>query len=707
MLFPKSVLFVAVTSAVFSMSVVAAESTEVIEVKGHTHLLRSDLDSLISSTLIEREQLDLMESSSLGETLKNTAGIHASYFGPSASSPVIRGLDGPRVKVMQNGLDGGDASRSGPDHQVTSESSTATQIEILRGPATLLYGSGAIGGVVNVIDNRIPMTQIEEFSGDISASYSSGANEKVTALVLEAGQGNMSFHFDGFWRDADETKIPGAAELEHEEHEDGEEDKDHEEQHGIIENSQGSSSGFTVGSSYINDNFTFGVAYGRIDSEYGLIGHEHEGHDHHEGHGHDHEDHHDEAEHEEGEHEVLPHIEATQNRYQAIASWQQPFAEVPKIVIKAAYTDYQLQEIEGSQVATQINNDSAELKLEIYHQWLTDWQGVLGAHYLYSDYSPIGEEAITAPTRTNSWALFATQKRQLGQVELHLGARIERVSIKPELGTEGIDVEFTPISFSSGINWQLNDRQQLLLNFSHSQRALGANEIYAFGEHLGTSSFDIGAYYGAVPHGDHVHYVLGEGDKPTTEDANTLDLGWRYQGEQHIFAASLFYSRVNNFAYQQEQDIAYHLSVYQQRQDDVTLYGGEFQHSFFINEQWTLSSFVDYSRIKLTDGGNLPRIPPLRIATQLDYEINDWHANLMVSHYTKQNKTAVNESATAGYTLVDASIYKHQQLANSELIYFVKATNLLDQEARVHGSFLKDKAPLPGASLKIGLRWSF
>jgi iron complex outermembrane recepter protein len=160
--------------------------------------------------------------------------------------------------------------------------------------------------------------------------------------------------------------------------------------------------------------------------------------------------------------------------------------------------------------------------------------------------------------------------------------------------------------------------------------------------------------------------------------------------------------------YQQQLDlVADDLAAYQRVQDDVMLYGGEMQHSYFINDSWTLSSFVDYSRVKLIDASDLPRIPPLRIASQLSAELDDWHANVMVSHYRPQHKTAANESATEGYSLVDASVYKHIQRNDSELVYFVKASNLFDQEARVHSSFLKNKAPLPGVSIKAGVRWSF
>lgn len=294
--------------------------TETIVVRSNAHLLRSDLDSLISSTLIEREQLDMMQASSLGETLKFTPGIHANYYGPSSSRPIIRGLDGPRVKILQNGLAAGDASASAPDHQVSSEVSTATQIEVLRGPATLLHGSGAIGGVVNVIDERIPTKLSDEISGEVVGAFSTVDDAKDAAFSISGSSGNWAFYADGFAKDANETNIPVlAAHEEHDEHEE-EHEEDHDEHEEstrkVIENSQNRSDGFTLGTSYITDSFMMGIAFGSTSSKYGLVGHSHGEHEHEEEHE-DHEEDHDEHEeegHDEHADEMLPFVLTEQDR---------------------------------------------------------------------------------------------------------------------------------------------------------------------------------------------------------------------------------------------------------------------------------------------------------------------------------------------------------------------------------------------------------
>ena len=701
--------------------------TETIVVRSNAHLLRSDLDSLISSTLIEREQLDMMQASSLGETLKFTPGIHANYYGPSSSRPIIRGLDGPRVKILQNGLAAGDASASAPDHQVSSEVSTATQIEVLRGPATLLHGSGAIGGVVNVIDERIPTKLSDEISGEVVGAFSTVDDAKDAAFSISGSSGNWAFYADGFAKDANETNIPVLAaheeHEEHEEHDEHEEDHDEHEEEGhdeheestrkVIENSQNRSDGFTLGTSYITDSFMMGIAFGSTSSKYGLVGHSHEEHEHeeeHEEHEEDHDEHEEEG-HDEHADEMLPFVLTEQDRTQFNAKWFDLGNGIESISLKAVHVDYKLQEIEEGAVGTQITNKTDEVKLQLNHNWIDQWQGIVGVHIQNDSTTPVGAEANSPATKTDATAIFATQRRQLGAAEWHLGARIEQVEIKPTLTQANAlsSIDFTPVSWAAGVDWAVTENQQLLVNLSHSQRALSASELFAFGEHLGTQTFDVGAYFNmGVVDGNATHQPTAQFNKLETEDANTLDIGWRYEGVDFVFATSAFYSRVNNYAYRERVvEDSGELPVYQYRQNDAKLYGGEVQFSYFFNEQLTFSSFVDYSQVQLTSGEDLPRIPPLRIKNTLNWEHMDWHYNVGVTTYAKQDKVGQFEEETDGYTLVDVGVYKHQNVSVGQLKYFLKVNNLFDEEARVHSSFLKEQAPLPGVNVKLGVRWTF
>lgn len=278
----------------------AASAIENIDVIG-TPLHTSTMESAQPVTVVAGEDLRRKQASTLGETLKNEVGVHSSYFGPVASSPIIRGLNGPRVLITQNGLDASDASRVGPDHIVATEATTARQIEILRGPDTLFYGSGAIGGVVNIVDDRVPSSS--ESRGAFLLEHDTVNDGDQANMEYTGGSDQFAFHVDGFWRDGDDYEIPGAAEAEAAHDHDHDHDHDHgEEEHemsedGVLRDSASEGKGINLGGSWLLDNGYVGLSYGRLEREYGIPGHSH-GHE--EEHG---EDHHDEDHGEEDHHE--------------------------------------------------------------------------------------------------------------------------------------------------------------------------------------------------------------------------------------------------------------------------------------------------------------------------------------------------------------------------------------------------------------------
>ena len=258
--------------------VLSASVIEVIDIHA-TPLHASNIESALPINVIGEDELKMKQAATLGETLKHEVGVHSSYYGPVASTPIIRGLDGPRVLITQNGLDVGDASRVGPDHVVATETSTATQIEVLRGPATLFYGSGAIGGVVNVVDNRVPTSSEDEV--DYLLQYNDVSNEQQASFNLQTGTEEVAFHLDGYWRDSKDYKLAGPADI-HDEHGVDEEDHDHEEEDHDEESntdrlasSAASAFGGTLGASYLLDDGFVGFSYGYMDREYGIPGHVH------------------------------------------------------------------------------------------------------------------------------------------------------------------------------------------------------------------------------------------------------------------------------------------------------------------------------------------------------------------------------------------------------------------------------------------------
>jgi iron complex outermembrane receptor protein len=356
-------------------------------------LKRTVLESATPVSILRGEELDQNQAATLGDTLKNVPGVHSSYYGPVASSPIIRGLDGPRVKIVQNGLGASDASRVGPDHQVSTETSTATQIEVLRGPATLLYGSGAIGGVVNVVDERLPTARQDEFNGEVFAQYDGVSNGKTVSTNLNMGSGDFAFHLDAYNRKTDDYDIPVPANI------------NEEGGRSTLTNSAIDASGYNLGAGWITDDTRAAFAYGHMDSEYGLPS-------------------------EEG-----VYIKLKQDRYQGVVDWNNLDGFISSVHSQNAYTDYQHSEIEGGEIGTTFKNESIESRLWVEHTPISGWKGVLGVHYNNSDFQAIGEEAFTPPTKTDSLAAFVMEEKQVDSLLWQLGARVEQV-------TQDVDNDF-------------------------------------------------------------------------------------------------------------------------------------------------------------------------------------------------------------------------------------------------------------------------
>ena len=710
-----------------------SSTIEVIDVKA-SPFHASATESALPVSVLAGDALKMRQASTLGDTLKNEVGVHSNFYGGVASSPIIRGLDGPRVLITQNGLDAGDASRVGPDHSVAAEASTATQIEVLRGPATLFYGSGAIGGVVNVVDERIPTDNTTR--AEWMLQRESVNNEKLAAGSLVSGVDNIGVYLDGFWRDSGNYSIPGFADLV----------PDDDAVKGKVANTAATAKGFTLGGSYLLDNGYVGLSYGRLDREYGIPGHSHGGHEEHDGHDHDEHDHADEHA---AEEEVFADL--SQNRYQLLSELNFSSGLIRAVNTRLAFTDYEHAEIEHGEVGTTFKNQSREARIEILHRPYQDWRGGLSLHYKYSDFEAVGAEAFTPPSETQMLALGWMEERHFGPWLVQLGARIERVTIDatdvllPDIGVHGHDdhdhehdhdhggdaefirvfdvrQRFTPYSLSAGAVWDFAEGYNLGLSVSRSQRAPSASELLSFGPHIGTAAYEIGALFML----DDDEFVLNT-QAIEMEAANNLDITLRKFSGNTGFVLNAFYNQVDNYYFQQntglfaedghdhgdehnhgdEHDHSGELPVYLFTAADVTLHGVEAQFVWQMNEPFKLTLQGDYIRARLNDGGDLPRTPPLRFAAELAYEQDAVSADLRATRYFKQDKTAELETATAGYTLLDASVSYRFNLGSQQLTAYLKGQNLTDEEVRVHTSFLKDKTPLPGRSMALGVRGSF
>ena len=689
----------------------------------------SVLESVTPVSVIDEYKLRKIQAETLGETLKNTPGVHSTYFGPVASSPVIRGNDGPRVKIVQNGLDVSDVSRIGPDHNVAANSTSATQVEVLRGPATLQYGSGAIGGVVNVVDNRIPSEVPVGIEGDVEANYATVNDGKFGRFNLTGGQNNIAFHVDGFKRKTDNADIPGYASV----------TPDDDEQPGTLESSAMDTTNITAGLSMVDEEGYFGFSVEKLDNFYGVPGHSHAHEEEHEG----------ETEEEHAEHagEEGTNLDVDMTRYQAAGEWYSPFKGISSLKFGAAYTDYEHVEIEDGEVGTRFTNQGSDIRLAATHADIDAWHGVFGLQYHNSDYAAEGDEAYTPPTETESMALFLVEQKKFGSLILELGGRLERTNYNADTVDFELEVAeheeehhdeeheehemvfdfdeyaFTSSSLSAGLNWEYMPGYSVALTLSRNERAPSQQELFSAGQHLATQTFEVGLVYDMDEDGE-----VSENLRSVKEEvSNNIDLTFRKFSGDSGYTLSFFYNQADDYIYQSATDLTAlahgheeeaheeheeheeHAEegtpVYYFNQDDATIYGVEAEGFVDLNVNWRVSVFGDYIRAKI-DSDNLPRIPPLRLGSTISYEGEALSSELSVVWYDDQTKTTEYETPTDGYTLVNASV-DYRVSDTQDWTVYIRANNLFDEEARVHTSFLKDQAPLPGRNFTLGTRFSF
>ncbi|WP_426358692.1 TonB-dependent receptor [Pseudocolwellia sp. HL-MZ19] len=682
---------------------------EIIDVHA-TPFHTSNIESALPIIVVHGEKLRMRQENTLGDTLSKEVGVHSNFHGSVASTPIIRGLDGPRVLVTQNGLDAGDASRIGPDHAVSTETSTTQQIEVLRGPATLFYGSGAIGGVVNLVDERVPRST--DTKGEWLVEQNNNNDQTLASGSFNSGTGNIAVHADAFYRESNNYEIP--------------------ERDGVysVENSAAESSGFTLGTSYLLDNGFVGLSYQSLDQEYGIPGHSH------------------------GDEEVAVLADLEQERWQLLSELDLNNKYIKAVNTRVAYTDYEHSELEVGVVGTTFENETLEARTEILHQDFLNWRGGLSLHYKQNDFTAVGEEAFTPPSKTDSIALALMEERHFGDVLLQLGARIERTEITagtvrlPELElfenlsdleahddhgseevTRNFDVKhvFTPVSFSAGLVWDFTDSYNLALSLSHSKRAPSASELLSFGPHIGTGSYEVGALFSLQESaGQEAYFSLN--DQPIKmETANNIDLSLRKFKGDFGFILNAFYNQIDDYYYEQatglfaesehdhgeeegsdhEEEETTTLPLYAFTAQDVTLYGFEAQAVWQVNDQFSWTVQGDIIRASLDAGGDLPRTPPARIATELKYQGESISADLFINHYFDQDHVAELETSTDGYVLVDFNVNYHFSIKQQDLAIYLKGKNLTDEYAQVHTSFLKDLTPLAGRSFAIGIRGSF
>lgn len=640
--------------------------------------VRSEDELFQAAQSLSGRELRRRADVSLGETVANEPGVNASYFGPASSRPIIRGLGGDRVRIMESGIGTGDASNTSPDHAVSLEPQAADRIEVVRGPATLLYGSSAIGGVVNVIDGRVPSERpTEPFSGEIRGIGNSVSDETTGAAEVTLATGNVVFHASGLYRNTDDYAIPGVAELEDE----------HGEEEGILPNSALENSRFAGGVSYVGDDGFLGAAFSGYDNEYGIPG----GH----GHGHEHEGEEPGAQQvEEGEEEEGGVTIDLQQRRFDLEGQRSLGGALRTLKGRFGLTDYEHVEIEPSgEIGTRFDNDFWEGRLELEHALGERVTGSVGAQLSRRDFAAIGEEAFVPPSETDLFALFLFEELSVGDVRLQGGARWETQTSTDE--TNGFEEDYSGVSLSGGLHWDATEPVSLALSVARSVKLPTAEELFSDGPHLATNSFEIG-------------------NRDLEEEVGTSVDATLHLHTDHLRAqVTGFLTDFDGFIFQEftgaEED---ELPVLRYAQGDASFRGFEAQASVRLLDRgsqelaWEVSS--DYVRAELSDSDEpLPRIPSLRLGTGLRYDGSPWFASFGVQRVTEQDRTAPNETATDGYTMVDASL--GYRLFHGGLLHEItlKGSNLADVEARNHVSLLKDAAPLPGRGVRLMYRLVF
>lgn len=670
--------------------------------------------------ILDEEQLVMDRSLSIDQTLNSITGVNSGSFGAGSGQIVIRGQQGPRVKVLQNNTGLQDASSVSPDHWISTESLLAKQIEVLKGPATLLYGGGAVGGVVNVIDNTIPTTVPDSLEGDIEGRLSdSTMGEKALAFGLDVPMGDQfAAHFSGFRNETDDYKITGEAESEilhdaegHEEHEE-EEEEEHEENHGVLENSSVESDGFNLGFSRITDAGHWGVSYSQLNRNYGIPGHEHHEEEEHHDDEEEHEDEHEEEEH----HEEVVRIDLEKQVFKVKGLHR--FSEggfLSQLKTHYANSDYQHIEFEGDEVGTVFDNEADEWRVELTHEHVIGFTGVWGLQWNNRDFSAIGEEAYILPSDTQNIGLFMIEERELSQGHFEFGARYDQQKVKTSLFPTLKD---EALSVSLGGTWEMNGQWTMPVNFAHAQRLPTAEEL--FSNRSGAEEL--------IPHLATGIIEIGNPDL-THETANNFDIGLRYRGDKWQFNVSWFYNKINDYIFLQEMEEDHHddeeehgdehgdehhdeeFPIFAYQQQNATFRGFEADLTLSIddafNNQWSFRLFADATTAKLSKGGYVPRIPANRVGFDVNWSRGAWSIMWDYTHVARQNDLADFELPTASYNDMSFGINWLHFGTNAETLIFLKANNLLDEEIREHASFTKDIAPLPARSVSAGLRVSF
>jgi iron complex outermembrane receptor protein len=656
------------------------EESEEIVVTG---VRRKAGDVLGGLSVLDSEELAKELRPSLGETLARQPGVSASSFGPAASRPILRGLSGDRIRILTDGIGSFDVSASSPDHAVALNPLTAERIEVLRGPSALLYGSSAIGGVVNVIDRRIPRAEPEGgFDVNGLVEYGTAAEERSANLSADgAVTSHFVVHADGNWSKSDDLRTGGhlltkelrdqaaaspVAEI-----------RELADLKGELPNTAAKSWELAGGLAYVDGPLNVGVSVTRHDALYGVpirfsldpdV----------------------EAE--------APTIDVKQTRYDARA-------EIPlggffsQVRARAGYSTYRHNEIEDSgEVASTFRSKGGEGRLELVQSEKGGWGGTSGLQYVDRKVSIDGDEKFLPDSEQRQTGLFTMQSLVRGPLRLEGGFRVEFSKLTAQedadLGTPALNRDFTTVSASGGAAYEFSKGWRAGLTLSRSARAPAIDELFANGPHAGTQAFEVG--------------------DPNLDPEKSIgaEVSLRRTGGPVGFTATAYYSHFGNFIFQAPTGaVEDDLPVYQYRQGKADYYGFEIEANAEFGDalgiHWDGDVIADYVHARVKDFGPAPQIPPLRLLGGISGSRGPLEGRLEVEHAFRQSRNAPLETETGGYTLVNTSFDWHPLKERRELTLGIAANNIFDVVARRHSSLLKDYAPLAGRDIRLTASFGF
>lgn len=638
-------------------------------------------ESALPVTVLSDDELRMKTGHSIGDTLKNELGISSQSFGPGVGTPVIRGQAGPRVRVLNNGIGANDVSAISPDHATSVEPLLAERIEVLRGPATLLYGSGAMGGVVNVIDNRIPGQMFDKVVGAaLEQRFDSTSDETSTTMKVEGGKGNFAYHLDGFYRHRNNLDIGGSgidtAKV-------GITDPsllvvDNPTEY--LNNTGAEAISGSAGMSWIGAPGFAGVSINNINNNYGIAP--------------------------DGTGEETVRIAMRQSKYDFKSELNNPFKFAKSIKTRLGYTDYEHTEIANGEPGAFFTNQSYEGRLEVNHQDIGPLRGVVGFQAQASDFNAIEKlsgDSIVPRSDITSYGVFGVESFDIGPVIYQLGTRVEQTDIRPD-GLSSLS--YTPVSASASALWKLDNRNSLNLAITRSSRAPQVQELLANGFHDATRSFEIGSL------------ALKE------ETSYNLDLGYRFKTDWLRAEFDLFHNWASDYIFQQRSgefvdedgsdacapDCT--IPVVISSQQDAIFKGYEAKLIVPMMENHhgllELTLFSDYTRGQFVNGGDVPRMPPLRYGAQLDYNHNQLSSYLRLTRADDQPHAGDFETSTAGYFLLNVGVnYQLKAYQDAKFMVFAKGNNLLNENIRNSTSYLRNFAPEAGRGAEVGFRVSY